>query len=131
MFGLWYWLPVLITAIIILLAIVGIIGQIAFVALYGEKIRSIILNLPGYTPKWFTFVDFSKPTKPWDIIGVFFFVSRVTGAVFTKKSSIVNESFKKLLPTRIIDYLKWLRFIRYIFLMLLIFLWVALHFQRS
>ena len=120
MFWTIFWIAAGMFSISMLLFFVYFIGFILFVALYGEQIRKIIINLPGYTPLWFTFVDFSKPTKPWKIIDVVFFVGRIMGAVFTKKISVVNEAFKSRLPKKIIIYLTCLRKMIVIAIVLLI-----------
>lgn len=109
MYWILFWIATILFSISMLLIIFGTIGFILFFVIYGEKIRLIILNLPGYTPNWFTFVDFSKPTKPWDIVGVFFFVYRIMGAIFARKTSDLNEVFKSRVPKNAILYLKCLR----------------------
>lgn len=131
MFGFWYWLPVALIAASMLILLAYFISFILFASLYGEKVRLIIINLPGYTPAWFTFVDFSKPTRPWDIVGVFFFVYRVMGAVFTKKTTPLNESFKQRLPKPIILYLKCLRRISLLAIVFLFASWAIFHLQQQ
>ena len=118
--GFWFWFSMILGGMSLLLMLSIVIAQILFVAWYGEQIRQMIINLPGYTPRWFTFIDFSKPTKPWDIMGVVFFTGRMQGAVFAKKTSPVTDQFRNMLPKKIKNHLKYIRYAGYIAILLIL-----------
>ena len=96
------------------LGLIYTIAKLVFVFLYGEQIRQMIINIPEYKPSWFGSVGLDKPIKPWQVIRATFFVIRLFGVVFTKRTTVINEKFKSMLPRNIISYLKVLQFTLYL-----------------
>jgi len=97
----------------LVLSIAFIIGKMFFVAQYGEQIRQLIINMPEYKPTWFATVGLDNPIRPWQYTRVMFFVFRLWGVFFNKRTSPVNERFKASVPQEIVTFLKVLRYIAF------------------
>ncbi len=115
------------TIILFILGLIGfalgiayLIGKIVFVALYGEQIRQLIINMPEYKLTWFAIVGLEKPIKPWQLVRVTFFVIRLMGVVFTKHTTVINEEFKNKLPKKVFIFLRCLSWISILGVLLIV-----------
>ncbi len=109
--GFWFWTSLILGVLGMLLAFSAVFAQILLVARYGERIRQIIIHLPGYSPLWGGgLTNLTKPIKAWDVIGSVYYANQIQTAVFYRKPSLNMLRFRVALPKKIRNHVGYIKY---------------------